>query len=71
MRCTRRVFLGSCDQRLIYQKLKSICNRRNQIVHEADFDTLSGSRRPITRHEVVDTTKFIQDFISTVHTLVS
>ena len=47
-------------QRFLIQTLQLIVNRRNQIVHEADFDCGAGIRRSITRKEVEDNIDFIQ-----------
>lgn len=47
------------DQNQLKTKLKTIIARRNQIVHEADINVLSGDKYDITKEEIEDITEFI------------
>lgn len=42
-------------------KLKTIISRRNQIVHEADMDLLSGVRNNIEKDDIDDVVQFIEN----------
>jgi hypothetical protein len=51
--------LGANQQTLTSQ-LKTIINRRNQIVHEADLDLSTGMRRNIDKVDIDDVVSFIE-----------
>lgn len=48
------------DQRTLKVQLKNIINRRNQIVHEADTDIITGTKNPITDSDTVLIVDFIE-----------
>lgn len=54
-------------QKNLVQRLTLISERRNQIVHEADFDPFLRVRRPISIQEVDDILNFIELFVKTIH----
>jgi len=47
-------------QATIITKLKTIISRRNQIVHEADLDLLTGVRNTIDKADIDDVVSFIE-----------
>jgi hypothetical protein len=47
-------------QAILTTKLKTIISRRNQIVHEADLDLLSGIRNTIDKADIDDVVNFIE-----------
>lgn len=47
-------------QKFLEQQLELIVERRNQIVHESDFNPVTGERRNITRDEVKENIDFIE-----------
>lgn len=49
------------------QKLGLIMTRRNQIVHEADWDLVNICKRPIYKTEVDDIVLFIEKFVKAIH----
>lgn len=49
------------------QKLKLIVTRRNQIVHEADWDYVNNCKYIITKEEVDDIILFVEKFVGTIH----
>lgn len=49
------------------QKLNLIVNRRNQIAHEADWDSIMMSKRPIRKEEVDDVVLFVEKFVEAIH----
>lgn len=54
-------------QKFLEQKLKSISDRRNQIVHEADFDLVSCQKRNINQQEVSDVINFIVNLTNAIY----
>ena len=50
--------------------LDLIVERRNQIVHEADFDNVRLSKRCITQEDVSDSILFIEQFVCSYNSLV-
>lgn len=48
-------------QAVLTTKLKTIISRRNQIVHEADLDLLSGVRNSIDKSDIDDVVPFIEN----------
>lgn len=51
-------------------KLKNIAIRRNQIVHEADVDLFNNSLQNIIESDVEDSTKFIDNLVTSIYNLV-
>jgi uncharacterized protein YqgV (UPF0045/DUF77 family) len=47
-------------QATITTKLKTIISRRNQIVHEADLDLLTGVRNTVDKADIDDVVPFIE-----------
>lgn len=41
--------------------------KRNQIVHEADWDSVNARKRPIQKFEVDDIVLFIEKFVEAIH----
>lgn len=58
-------------QQVLEQKLKLICERRNQIVHEADIEPTSRTRRTINQSDVNDNVDFIEQFCHATYTLIT
>lgn len=57
----QRIALGlGMAEKAVKLKQKLIVTRRNAIVHEADLDPVTHLKRPITREEAMDTSRFIQ-----------
>lgn len=54
-------------QDYLRQKLDLIVERRNQIVHEADYDVVLQARRQIAVTDVTDSVQFISSFVHAVH----
>ena len=54
-------------QQLLEQKLKMICERRNQVVHEGDIEPTSRTRRAINQPDVIDNIDFIEKFCHCVY----
>ena len=54
-------------QKYLEQKLQLIVNRRNCIVHEADWDSSNGSKYLINKKEVDDAIEFVEDFVSAIY----
>jgi hypothetical protein len=52
-------------------KMNLVATRRNAIVHEADIDFLTFSKRPISRAECNDITKFVEDCGNAIVSLVN
>lgn len=48
------------NQSTLTTQLKTIINRRNQIVHEADLDLLSGVRNTLDKADIDDVINFIE-----------
>lgn len=53
--------------KFLEQKLSLIVTRRNQIVHEADWDSVNARKRPIQKFEVDDIVLFIEKFVEAIH----
>lgn len=53
--------------KLLEQTLKLIVERRNQIVHEGDWDAVNNSRRDITKQEANTATDFIENLCQAIH----
>lgn len=49
------------------QKLSLIVTRRNQIAHEADWDSLNACKRLVQKSEVDDIVLFIEKFVEAIH----
>ncbi len=58
-------------QLLLEQTLQLIATRRNQIAHEADFDSMTNCRRTITRNMVNDSVDFIENLGYCIHRCVT
>lgn len=57
-------------QKYLEQTLILICERRNQIVHEADIDPITHIRRKISTNEVENIIDFIEKFANHLYTKV-
>ena len=49
------------------QKLSLIVTRRNQIAHEADWDSVNACKRIVQKSEVDDIILFIEKFVEAIH----
>lgn len=49
------------------QKLSLIVTRRNQIAHEADWDSVDACKRLVQKSEVDDIVLFIEKFVEAIH----
>lgn len=58
-------------QILLEQTLQLIATRRNQIAHEADFDSMTNCRRTITRNMVNYSVDFIENLGNSIHRCVT
>lgn len=58
-------------QQVLEQKLKLICERRNQIVHEADIEPTTRTRRSINQADVNDNVDFIEQFCHATYSLIT
>lgn len=58
-------------QQMLEQKLKLICERRNQIVHEADIEPTTRTRRSINQADVNDNVDFIEKFCNATYGLIT
>lgn len=54
-------------QRFMQEKIDLIVARRNQIVHEADFDLATNSKQSINTIWLDDTINFIKDFVYSIY----
>lgn len=54
-------------QKFIQEKIDLIVARRNQIVHEADFDLATNSKQSINTIWLDDTINFIKDFVYSIY----
>lgn len=59
------------DEKNMRTKLKLIVARRNSIVHEADIDPVSETKRLISRGEVEDLGRFLRKVGEAIHALVA
>ena len=57
------------DGDVLQGKLKLIVQRRNQIVHESDFDEIAMNKRAISENDVQSSIVFIENFILAFDTL--
>lgn len=57
------------DEKVTRTTLKVIATRRNSIVHEADIDPVSETKRPISRGEVEDVATLIRKVGEAIHAL--
>lgn len=57
----------NADQKYLEQKIDLIVARRNQIVHEADYDLTINSKQTINTIWLDDTIMFITDFIYSIY----
>ena len=64
-------FTGKDINKQLEQRLKLICERRNQIVHEGDIEPVSRQRRGIIQNDVNDMVDFIDHFCHAVYTLIT
>lgn len=55
------------NQRFLEQKIDLIVSRRNQIVHEADFDLATQSKQMINTTWLDDSIEFIKDFVYSIY----
>ncbi len=62
--------LGYSDQDIVKKKLKTIVSRRNQIVHEADFDIITHEKLEIDQSDIDDLVPFIHDLGYAIYELV-
>lgn len=53
--------------KFLEQKLKLIVTRRNQIVHEADWDPINKCKYKIAKQDVDDIIIFVENFVSAIH----
>lgn len=60
----------SMNQNDVKTELKNIVIRRNQIVHEGDFDLFTGSIQPINHPDVVQSVGFIENLGNSIYDLV-
>ncbi|WP_139127848.1 hypothetical protein [Aeromonas caviae] len=58
------------DRKDVMTELKSIFQRRNSIVHEADKDPISNNKHPISVADTMRVEEFIETLGDTVHNLV-
>ena len=58
-------------QQMLEQKLKLISERRNQIVHEADIEPTTRTRRSINQADVNDNVDFIEKFCYATYGLIT
>lgn len=49
------------------QKLSLIVTRRNQIAHEADWDSVNACKRVVQKSEVDDIILFVEKFVEAIH----
>ncbi|MGE6795416.1 HEPN domain-containing protein [Psychrobacter okhotskensis] len=61
--------LGS-DQNTIKVELKNIIIRRNQIVHEADFDAFQNQLQIIKANDVENSVEFINNLVEVIYNLI-
>lgn len=54
-------------QKDLVVRLKNIISRRNQIVHEADLDILTGIRNPISKPDIDFVVQFIKDLAKVIY----
>ena len=64
-------FKPADGQKLLEQKLKLICERRNQIVHEGDIESSTRLRRNINQLDINDNIDFIERFCHNVFQLIT
>lgn len=62
--------LGFSDQDFVKKKLKTIVSRRNQIVHEADFDAVTHQKLEIVQSDIDDLVLFIYNLGHSIYDLV-
>lgn len=62
---------GSSAEEQVVQTLKLITDRRNQIAHEADYDSAQGCRREINKSVTDQSILFIEKFGTAVYELVT
>ena len=55
----------------LQEQLILISERRNQIVHEADIDPVINLRRDIVQSDIDDLISFIEQFVTSVHKIVT
>ena len=55
------------QQKFLENKIDIIVNRRNQIVHEADYDISTHSKRTIEESWLDDTILFIKEFVYSLY----
>ncbi|WP_299336830.1 HEPN domain-containing protein [uncultured Psychroserpens sp.] len=59
------------NQNDLKTELKNIILRRNQIVHEGDFDLSTGNLQPITHNDTVRSVNFIESLGNTIYDIIS
>lgn len=59
------------DEKSLTERLKLICTRRNQIVHENDKDLSTFVLRPISKKDVLESVEFLRKFVGAVHSLIT
>jgi hypothetical protein len=59
------------DERNLKHTLKNLVLRRNQIVHEGDFNVISNTMQDIQENEVRDIVNFIDDIGNSIYKLVN
>ncbi len=62
--------LMNSDENSVKLKLKTIVDRRNNIVHEADIDPYSGTRYPIAKNETNDAIQHISNVADAIYNLI-
>lgn len=50
----------------IKRRLNLIVNRRNQIAHEADYDTLKAAKRSMSQEDMSDTLQFVTNVVEAI-----
>jgi len=60
----------SMNENDVKTELKNIVIRRNQIVHEGDFDLLTGSMQLITHSDTLESVNFIENLGKAIYNLV-
>ena len=63
------LFGNNLNEKVKYleQKLSLIVTRRNQIAHEADWDSVNACKRIVQKSEVDDIILFIEKFVEAIH----
>jgi len=64
------IAMGEPDYQQVRTQLKTICGRRNQIVHQADYDPFSGQKLAITQVDSEGACEFLRRVGAAIYTLV-